>query len=305
MAEQPIELTDAQKALIPIYQEKWFKIACATLPLTNERKEIIRNLIPKIYEAAGAKPPPEIHFMESPEAALNFLRKITKLSNPTLLEHAAYGQHEASWLSFYNYFLEVVGISECEKLRPLMELAEHAGWCWFYHEMAIVCAQPTVCSLDAEHRPHKDLGKAIEFSDRTGAYAWHGAEIPEYLVMTHKEDLDPVKVLKESNATVRMAGIQKMGFLRLKDKLPTKLISSSKNCDLLEFDIGTGSPVRGLHVRWVTKEDKHEETIIPVPSTEDKFSLFDYIPSDILNAEEDRLATLGIDPKKYDLIVET
>lgn len=67
------ELTPEQKALIPIYREKWIKIAFST-ELIHRHKA--GETVKKLYYLMGFEQP-EIHFVRSSDEALNvFIRQI-------------------------------------------------------------------------------------------------------------------------------------------------------------------------------------------------------------------------------------
>ena len=66
MLEQISQLTPEQEALIPVYREKWQKMAISTEPIHREKAA---NAIKAAYEAI-ALPEPEIIFYDSPYTAL-------------------------------------------------------------------------------------------------------------------------------------------------------------------------------------------------------------------------------------------
>ncbi|MGK7955758.1 MAG: hypothetical protein AB4063_10935, partial [Crocosphaera sp.] len=63
------ELTLEQKALIPVYREKWQKIALSTEPINRQKAE---SAIKLTYALMG-DPNPEIVFSDSPHAAFDIL----------------------------------------------------------------------------------------------------------------------------------------------------------------------------------------------------------------------------------------
>lgn len=67
------ELTPEQEALIPVYQEKWQKIAISTEPIDRQKAT---EAVKAAYTAIGRQEP-EILFCDSPDAAYEMLLKYT------------------------------------------------------------------------------------------------------------------------------------------------------------------------------------------------------------------------------------
>jgi hypothetical protein len=204
------------------------------------------------------------------------------------------GQQDAYWIAFYK-FCEKIGVqyeaSASEHLNWWSDIAKSCMWWWPFENYCIVSNRPLVIRMDERRVLHSFDKPAIEFRDGWKIYAIHNALIPEKYIETSADEIDPSEVLKEGNSTVRMAVIQKLGFLRFKNKLPHTTISKANSVDLLEFDLN-GRKVRGLHVRWKDKFDKALETIIPVPRTKEQFSTTGEIPENPDDAEQVRRWTL-------------
>src|SRR3990167_3257583 len=129
---------------------------------------------------------------------------------------SVYGQHEAYWLSFYNFFAEVCGLTkETAKIAGLIQLAQSAGWLLPYKNFCFVSERHNVLKRDPQGRLHCDDGIALAYPDGWGIYALHGVRVkPEY-VLTPSAELKPETILAENNAEVRMALIRKVGLERL------------------------------------------------------------------------------------------
>ena len=129
------------------------------------------------------------------------------------LHNAAYGQHDASILCFYDFFAQVCGVEECRKLEGLNLIAQSCGWWWAYEDVAILTERPTSLSLDDRGRLHSDSDWAIYYPDGFGYCLVHGVEVPEHVV------LDPSKITvkeiaAEQNVEVRRVMIEKYGQAR-------------------------------------------------------------------------------------------
>ena len=132
---------------------------------------------------------------------------------------------------------------------------------------------------------------ACGYPDGWGVYALHGVRVPEKYVLTPADKMDPADVLKEQNAQVRMAVINKIGFARMLGKLPHKVVSEQVGNSLIEFDLN-GQPIRALHLRWAVKGGEAEETVLPVWRTKEEFG--QYGPDDPDDFEQVRRWTLGV-----------
>jgi hypothetical protein len=75
------KLTPEQEALIPVYQEKWWKIALSTEPINREKAA---EIVKAIYAAIGEKEP-KIIFCDSPYAALDNVEPQLMLSQRGIL----------------------------------------------------------------------------------------------------------------------------------------------------------------------------------------------------------------------------
>ena len=89
-------LTPEQEARFSAYREKWLKIGLDTSPID---KEEATQAIHLLYQCGGLAPPAEIHFYRSP---FELAQKVKAVDISNFL----YGQHEAAWLAFYDFFMQ-------------------------------------------------------------------------------------------------------------------------------------------------------------------------------------------------------
>ena len=146
-----------------------------------------------------------------------------------------YGSHDAPWLSFYNYFLEIFNLKCCEKLIPLMELAKNSGWWLPYSNIAICSEKPEIIKLK-DGRIHCDGGPAIRYRDGFSVWGLHGVRISKEIAETPAMDLDPKLLIKEQNAEVRREVIRKVGMDRILQKLKGKKLDSWREYELYQID---------------------------------------------------------------------
>jgi hypothetical protein len=126
-----------------------------------------------------------------------------------------YGQHDAGWLSFYEYFAEVCGFAEkTASLDGLLLAAKSAGW-WLPHKhVCWVSERHCVVEQDDLGRLHCEGGPAVEYPDGWSVYAYHGARVPEW-VITRPQDITIDKIDAEANSEIRRAMMQIIGAERL------------------------------------------------------------------------------------------
>jgi hypothetical protein len=129
------------------------------------------------------------------------------------LHNAAYGQHDASILCFYDFFAQVCGVEECRKLEGLNLVAQSCGWWWAYDSVAILTERPQRLSLDDRGRLHADSDWAILYPDGFGYCLVHGVEVPEHVVLS-PEKITVAEIEAEANVEVRRVMIEKYGQAR-------------------------------------------------------------------------------------------
>ena len=59
-------LTDEHRAQLPAWRDKWIANAMSTAPMTDEEREICRDAVRRLYQAANLPPPSRIVFVPSP-----------------------------------------------------------------------------------------------------------------------------------------------------------------------------------------------------------------------------------------------
>ena len=219
-----------------------------------------------------------------------------------------FGQHDAEWLSFYDYFRIVCGIAVIDNLSGHFNIAQCCGWWWPYQGVVLLTERPIALHRDRMGRLHNANSLAIEYGDGWGVYAIHGVRVPGKYIETHSSKIDPAEVLKESNAQIRMAVISKIGFAQMLGKLPHKIISRAvnprlreRNNELIEFALGNGMQVRGLHLFWKENSGEEKETVIPVWRTKEQFG--EDTPDDINDCEAVRRWVMGL-PKEAVIVEE-
>jgi len=147
-------------------------------------------------------------------------------------ERGSYGQHDADWLSFYDFFKNECALKVCKKLEPLMSLAEETQWNLFYKNVAILSEKSTTLHRDANGRLNNFDEPAMQWSDGCAIYYINGMMVPEYIVKTNRDDFTKEIILKEDNADYRGAIISKIGIEKTIEILGAKVV------DIYESKVG-------------------------------------------------------------------
>ena len=265
-------LMEEQKSRFREFIKKWTQIGLCALPANRKQAE---NGINISYETAGIKPPKKIVWCGSPFSQGLTRALVFSLNNSTgkklkasvgasvrasvrasvadsvwasvrasvgdsvgdSARDSVYGQHEANWLGFYDYFREVCGLErETQKLIGLSEAAKNCGWWLPYKNICWASERHNILRRDANGRLHASDGKmALEYPDGWGVYAFHGARLPRKYGSVNSERWEPKWFLEEKNAELRRCLIQGIGYSRLCHGLNAKKIDSWREYELLRI----------------------------------------------------------------------
>lgn len=233
------KLTEEQESQLSVFRDKWLEIGLKTGPGNREKAE---EALARAYEAAGLKPPKIMLWADSPHAGAilaaalmkiekaptpNDLGEVTQKEASDILGSAIYGQHDANWLAFYDYFGRVVGIKEIQKLQGLMDLAEQCGWCWVFDNAAVLTERPTGLSRDERGRLHNPNGPAVAYSDGYGIWAIHGVRVPKDII-ENPASLTATRIDAEQNAEVRRVMLERFGLAKYLQETNTKEVQKDR-----------------------------------------------------------------------------
>lgn len=230
-------LTPEQEAQLDVYYERWLAIGMSTEPTDIEKaKEALRL----VYTSANQEPPATILHMESPLEAAKWERE--QGLSTSGVGSVIYGNHDASWLGFYEYMHEVVGI-DCSELNGLWALARNCGWCWVYDDVAVITDRPTVLHVDEQGNLHCEDGPAISYADKFKLHFWHGVAVAEYII-ERPEEIDTAKINAERNAEVVRVMIDRYGAGRYLEEMDAKPIGETFNgSQLFEMELHDGTRI--------------------------------------------------------------
>jgi len=225
------KLTTEQITKFPEYVRKWTNIGLSTEPANRPAAEAAIN---RMYTIAGIKEP-KIVWCGSP-LSQGLTRAILQKANKASVGDSVwasvrasvwdsvgasvrasvgasvwasiFGQHEAGWLSFYDYFCRECGlVSQTEKLEGLWELCKNAGWILPHQTICWVSERHTILHRDERGRPHCDNGPSIGYPDGWNLYYWHGVRVPQKAIES-PDDVTVEEIDGEQNAEVRRSLIE-------------------------------------------------------------------------------------------------
>jgi len=169
------------------------------------------------------------------------------------LHNAAYGQHDASILCFYDFFAQVCGVEECKKLEGLNNVAKSCGWWWAYDSVAVLTERPRKLSLDDRARLHSDSDWSILYPDGFGYTLVHGVEVPEHVVLDSSK-ITVKEIEGEQNVEVRRVMIEKYGQSRYLLDSGAAEIQKDDWGTLYHKDVPDDEPIRMVKVVNSTPE---------------------------------------------------
>lgn len=140
------------------------------------------------------------------EQALAKAKALDANTKTTLLRRVfdglAYGQHDAAWLSFYDFVDQELKRPEAAKLRPMIQLADHANWWLPLETFAVISRKPVEQHLNERNRLSSRTRPAIRYADGFKVYAVDNMSVPAWIIET-PEQITVEKIDGESNAELR------------------------------------------------------------------------------------------------------
>jgi hypothetical protein len=270
------KLTPEQIALFPEYVEKWTKIGLSTEPADRKRaeagvrlsyktaglkpprivwcgsplgngltREVVKKLLtdPKFKEKFGASVRSSVRASVRASVRDSVWDSVRASVWDSVRDSvwdsvwaSGYGQHDASWISFYYFFRQVCKLEkETEKLVGISEICQSAGWYLPYENICWISERHNILNRDAQGRLHSDGSPAVGYPDGLAIYAWHGVRVPESMGAVRSETWKPEWLLKEKNAEIRRVLIQGLGYGRILKALNAKKIDAWREYELVRI----------------------------------------------------------------------
>jgi hypothetical protein len=237
MSKKIESLTANQEARFGEYVDKWLSIGLSTEPVDLEKAKTAACLA---YRLAGLEEPVNYHISDSPVDAIRIIKELApEKTDSDILSEMSYGSQDAGWLSFYNFFQEVVGLECTNKLQGLMDLSKETGWVSFYDDTVVFQHRPEVIKFDDQNRLHCEDGPAIRYRDGYSVYSWHGTRIPAEWI-EKKSELTAKTALTWENIEQRRCACEIIGWATILRELDSTILDSDVDPmigNLLEVDI--------------------------------------------------------------------
>lgn len=252
MGKKIESLSPEQEAQMKVYAAKWLAIGLDTSPADKPRAE--RALV-ECYKNGGLEPPQSFRWFGSPREMLKAASELkNSLDTNTLIQECIYGQHDAGWLSFYDFFREVVGLTEeTGKLTGLIEFAKSAGWALPMEKECWVSDRPCILKQDDRQRLHSLQGPALAFRDGVEIYSVHGVLVPSDIVKSpHLITVERIEA--EVNAEIRRVMLDLFGWKKYLEQSGAKEIGRDKFGILYRKDLSGDEPLVMVKVRNSTPE---------------------------------------------------
>ncbi len=207
---------------------------------------------------------------------------------------SGYGQHDANWLAFYEYFKDVVGLKkQTEKLNGLIEHGKSAGWYLPHKNICWVSERHNILTRDERGQLHNLTGPSVAYPDGWKIYAVNGVRVPDFVIENPKQIT--VKIIEEeSNAEIRRVMTDKYGVARYLKDSNAKQISTDNSGILWRKEVANDEPIVMVQVKNSTPE--------PDGSFKDYFLR---VPPDIKTPKDAVAWSFNLTTKEYEPIIET
>jgi hypothetical protein len=199
-------LTKDQEKQLDVYRDKWIKIGLSCEPCNFEESKKYAIIA---YEAAGLEPPKDFYHVKGPKECIELLQTLDKEVKSSRECSFIYGSHDASWLAFYDYCHEVLGI-DCSPVEGVSGVAKNCGWWVAYDDFVIF--QDRHCVLKTNDVGlHCEDGPAVEYPDGFKVWAINGVRLTEQIIM-HPETLTVQQIDSEQDLDKKSIMIERFGW---------------------------------------------------------------------------------------------
>jgi hypothetical protein len=163
-----------------------------------------------------------------------------------------YGAQCVSWVAHYDALRRAAGVvftpEQTRQLDLWATVARSCGWWWPREGVCVISERPVALHTEAwgddgEVRSHRADGPATRYSDGWDVYAWHGAQVPSWVVT----DPNVQRIEREANVEVRRCAIEHLGWASYIDQAGLHLIASAPD---------PGNPGSELRLYDVRKETR-------------------------------------------------
>lgn len=249
-------LTPAQEEQIPEWNRKWLQIGLSTKPADFDAAE---EAVKAIYRYNKHPEPKMILRAASPKDGLNQIYELGAKHGYTnkdelkrsYINSRMFGQYYVSVVAYVTFYRDVCDLEFSMKDLSYLEetLAKSCCAVHWFDDVAVIIDRPKKFLTDQGGTLHNDEGKALEFRDGTGLYAWHSYILaPEYgKYIDDKKLLTSDIIDRENNIELRRVLLEVYGFDNYLANKKAKVIDEDELHGfprrLLEFEVGKSSPI--------------------------------------------------------------
>lgn len=218
------KLSKEQESKFPIYLNKWLDIGLSTKPVDFDKSV---SLIKRHYSDCGLDVPDNFHLVDSPLAAAKLLNLQYGVNKNAVTNGICFGNHDAGWLSYYDYFINETSIKLDKKIVNLIEIAKVCGWWYPYDSTVVIQQRPSLINFE-NGIVQSTTGPAIQFPDGYSVYIIDGIRLNEQIVM-RPETLTIHQIKSELNQDKRSIMIDRFGWPRFLEESNAKCIDKRDN----------------------------------------------------------------------------
>jgi hypothetical protein len=206
---------------------------------------------------------------------------------------AGYGQHDASWLGFYDTFAQFGLPDLVAPLTGLTRIAESSGWFWPFAGAVILTERPARLRRDDRGRLHSEDGAALQYPDGWGIYAWHGVRVAEAIIV-NPSSITVGAIRAEQNSEIRRVMLTRYGEGRYLQDIGAVPIHADEFGTLYRAELPGDEPLVCVSVLNST----------PEPDGSRKPYML-RVPPEIRTAHEAVAWTFNKTPEEYRPLIET
>jgi len=142
----------------------------------------------------------------------------------------------AAYTAWTDYFSLVLKINID---RTYLDLVQSCGVLYTFRKLVVMTERPELISI-SNNRLHNEREAALKYRSGWCLYALNGVVVPDWLVLTRSEEINPRDLLKLANAEQRREFVRKVGIDRICYSLKAKCLDNVGNYELLLLDLGDG-----------------------------------------------------------------
>jgi len=210
---------------------------------------------------------------------------------------SGYGQQDANWLGFYDYFYNECKLKkETEKLKGLWMIAKSANWFLPHEKICWISERPCELYKDDSGRLHNTKGMALKYPDGWGIYSYHGTRLvgdKEYII-SNPEQITVEKIDNEENIDIRRIMVDMYGIEKYLKDSNAEIISKDKFGELYKKEVNNDEPI--VMVKLLNSTPEKDGS---------KKTYFLRVPQDIKTPHEAVAWSFGLSTKEYNPLIES